>query len=80
MTTLSHAERLGKLREIVAGLNTDELAVLLFVADRLHKGRERYSALRLREDARDFIREALEEAVDLSAYAAMHLVRAGRVK
>ena len=69
-------DQVADLVRLARGLGADELAVLLFVAERLHGGREQYGALTLRTDTRDFVREALEEAVDLVAYAAMHLVRA----
>lgn len=64
-----------RLSTIAARLGTDEIAVLALVAQRLLLGRERYGALRLATDRRDFAREALEEAADGLAYAAAGLLR-----
>jgi len=68
----AHTERLQSLAQQLA---PDELAVLLLVAERLAKGRERYGALNLATDRRCFEIEALEEAADGLVYAAAALMR-----
>lgn len=64
------------VREFFAGWSVDELDVLGWVADRLNKGREDYGSLDLEADARDWLREAQEEATDLVAYAAIAAIKA----
>jgi hypothetical protein len=49
--------------------------VLLLVAERFAKGRERYGALDVEIDRRDFAVEALEEAADALVYVACGLMR-----
>lgn len=64
-----------RLVEICADLGADELRVLLLVAERLAKGRQRYGVLQVDNDGRDFRREALEEAADGLVYVACGLIR-----
>ena len=59
-------------------LGTDEGEVLALVAERLVMGRRAYGELHAATDARDFGREALEEAADGLVYVAAALVRSGR--
>jgi hypothetical protein len=61
----------------LAKLGADESAVLALVAERLAMGRELYGELHVADDARDFAREALEEAADGLVYVAAALVKAG---
>ncbi len=48
----------------------DELRVVDAILTRLELGRERYGALNLRADSRDWRREGDEELVDLAVYRA----------
>jgi hypothetical protein len=68
-------DALSRLTAVAADLGADELAVLLLVAERLDKGRERYGALNVERDRRDFAVEALEEAADALVYVACGLMR-----
>ena len=72
---MSGADMAAKLTAICAELGTDELRVLLLVAERLVKGRDRYGALQVDNDGRDFRLEALEEAADGLVYVACGLLR-----
>lgn len=69
------SEALMRLIALADGLGPDELAVLLLVVERLAKGRQRYGALRVGNDRRDFRLEALEEAADGLVYVACGLMR-----
>lgn len=64
-----------RLMATAADLGADELRVLLLVAERLAKGRQRYGELELGSDRRDFSHESLEEIADALVYAACALVR-----
>lgn len=66
-----------RLTEILPGLNTDELRLVVLVAERLAKGRRHYGPMNLATDRRNFTGEAVEELVDAAAYLAMQLLRAG---
>jgi len=72
MDGVSTAERLV---ELAAELGADELGVLLLVAERLRIGRQRYGALDVASDHRDFELESLEEIADALVYAACGLLR-----
>ncbi len=61
----------AELGATVKLLNTDELAVVCWVAVRLAAGRHAYGELRLGSDGRRFTVEAGQEAVDALAYLAM---------
>jgi hypothetical protein len=60
----------AELIAIAAGLNADELRVLVFVAVRLALGRECYGPLDVASDVRDFKRERAEEIADALVYSA----------
>jgi len=75
MTGTDGAGLVGQLRETAADLGTDELRVLVLVAERLAKGRQRYGALDIAGDRRDFRVETLEEVADGLVYAACALMR-----
>ena len=49
--------------------------MLRLIAERLLLGRRRYGELNLATDRRDFASEALEEAADMTVYAAAELLR-----
>lgn len=59
-------------------LGADERAVVALVRKRLELGAVQYGALDVVGDRRDWVREALEEALDLSVYLAAALLRLGR--
>ncbi len=63
---------------IVAELGEDEVEVLAEVATGLAGGRAVYGEMRVTGDARDFEREALDEARDGLVYVAAALIRARR--
>ena len=79
---LPRTDQQGRLDPLVAAaaqLGSDELAVLTLVAERLVQGRQRYGALHVAADPRDFRREALEEAADGLVYVACGLMQ-GRTR
>jgi hypothetical protein len=67
-----------RLGACAIGLNDDELAVLVVVAERLASGRAPYGPLVLATDRRNFRAEAAEEGMDAALYLAMHAVRAAK--
>ena len=75
--TMDGAGLAERLVEVAAALGTDEIRVLVLVAERLRIGRRRYGMLRLDTDRRCFPVEALEEAADGLVYAAVALMRQG---
>lgn len=77
MRRSNHAKMRGRLMTLVGTLSSDELSVLVLLAERLAAGQHTYGVLRVHEDGRNFPREALEESVDLAAYVAMALLRLG---
>jgi hypothetical protein len=50
------------------------LRILDLVGKRLAKGKKRYGKENISSDGRDFIQEALEEALDCAVYLAGHLI------
>ena len=50
------------------------LRILDLVGKRLAKGKKRYGKENISSDGRDFIQEALEEALDCAVYLAAHLI------
>ncbi len=62
---------------ICAELGTDELRVLVLVAERLRIGQRRYGRLDVATDRRDWHAEAGDEVADASVYAACGLLRQG---
>ena len=48
--------------------------IVRLIRKRLVKGEERYGKENIASDGRDFIQEALEEALDCSVYLAGHLI------
>ena len=79
MTATDGAGMAERLAEICAEVGTDELRVLLLVAERLATGRRRYGRFDLATDRRDFTHESLEEIADALVYAACALMR-GRTR
>ena len=75
MTSTNGAPLAERLVEICADLGADEMRVLVLVAERLAKGRQRYGALDVATDRRDFRHESLEEIADALVYAACGLMR-----
>ena len=70
-------EPTAELSAIVAELGADEVKMLVAIARRLAMGRRAYGPLDVKGDARDWKREATEEACDLSVYLACELLRRG---
>jgi hypothetical protein len=70
-------EPAAELSNVLQELGPDELRVLLAIARRLAVGRVQYGALDIRGDRRDWRKEAMEEACDLSVYMACELLRKG---
>ena len=50
------------------------LRILDLVGKRLAKGKKRYGKENISSDGRDFVQEALEEALDCAVYLAAHLI------
>ena len=50
------------------------LKILDLVGKRLAKGEKRYGKENISSDGRDFVQEALEEALDCAVYLAGHLI------
>ena len=50
------------------------LEILDLIGKRLVKGEQRYGKENISSDNRDFVQEALEEALDCSVYLAGHLI------
>ena len=50
------------------------LRILDLVGKRLAKGKKRYGKENISSDGRDFVKEALEEALDCAVYLAAHLI------
>ena len=48
--------------------------ILDLIEQRLNKGKKRYSKENISSDGRDFVKEALEEALDCAVYLAAHLI------
>ena len=48
--------------------------ILNLIEQRLAKGEKRYGKENISSDGRDFVQEALEEALDCSVYLAGHLL------
>lgn len=64
-----------ELAALLPELGADEQRVLLTIAKRLAMGRKQYGALDLATDPRTWTNEAYEEALDMSNYLAMAMVR-----
>ena len=50
------------------------LKILELIGKRLAKGEKRYGKENISSDGRDFVQEALEEALDCAVYLAGHLI------
>ena len=50
------------------------LRILDLIGKRLDKGKKRYNKENISSDGRDFVQEALEEALDCAVYLAAHLI------
>ena len=48
--------------------------ILNLIDQRLDKGKKRYGKENISSDGRDFVQEALEEALDCAVYLAAHLI------
>ena len=48
--------------------------ILNLIEQRLDKGKKRYGKENISSDGRDFVQEALEEALDCAVYLAAHLI------
>ena len=48
--------------------------ILDLIRKRLNKGKKRYGKENISSDGRDFVKEALEEALDCAVYLAAHLI------
>ena len=48
--------------------------ILNLIEQRLGKGKKRYGKENISSDGRDFVKEALEEALDCAVYLAAHLI------
>ena len=48
--------------------------ILDLIRKRLNKGKKRYGKENISSDGRDFVQEALEEALDCAVYLAAHLI------
>ena len=48
--------------------------ILNLIEQRLDKGKKRYGKENISSDGRDFVKEALEEALDCAVYLAAHLI------
>ena len=48
--------------------------ILNLIEQRLDKGKMRYGKENISSDGRDFVQEALEEALDCAVYLAAHLI------
>lgn len=70
--------QLVRLTAVAEQLGAGEIAVLLLVADRLHKGQAQYGNLDPATDRRDFRREAFEELADACVYLAADRLRGVR--
>lgn len=75
MTATDGADTAHQLLDVCAELGTEELRVLVLVAERLRVGQRRYGRFDLATDRRDFHHEALEEVADALVYAACGLMR-----
>lgn len=69
---------LDRLEEIAERLGSDEIEVLIQIANRILTGQEAYGAFDLDTDPRDFDGEAAEEAQDALVYLAAGKIRASR--
>tara|TARA_R100000008_G_scaffold86339_1_gene78997 strand:- start:1862 stop:2077 length:216 start_codon:yes stop_codon:yes gene_type:complete len=54
--------------------------IVELVAERIEKGKETYPDTIPREDERDFLHEALEEALDMCVYLAGEILRMKKLK
>jgi hypothetical protein len=65
----------GEIAAFLAAMSDDEVEVLLEICRRVDGGRKSYGPLRLREDVRDFPKEALNESLDQTFYLAGEVVK-----
>lgn len=69
------ADILNQLDDCTVVLPTEELKVLLAVAQGMLKGGKQYGPMRLGNDPRDMVQEALEEVRDALVYIGAKLVQ-----
>jgi hypothetical protein len=65
----------GRLGELIADMNQDELRVMLRIAERLTMGRRQYGPLELAGDKRDWRAEGAEELLDGTVYFAIQSLK-----
>ena len=70
----------GELGVLLAKMSDDEVEILLEMCRRIDAARKTYGPLRLREDARNFPKEALDESLDQTFYLAAEVVRQRRLR
>ena len=70
-------EQVNRLVDFARGMSTDELAVVVAVAEGLAKGRKTYGALRV-DNGHDWLTEAIEEARDQVVYLTAEVIRLRR--
>lgn len=70
----------GELGVLLSRMSDDELEIILEVCKRVDVGRRSYGPLRMREDKRDFPKEALAESLDQTFYLAAEVVRQRRLR
>lgn len=70
----------SEIATFVAKMSDDEVEVLLEICRRVDLGRRSYGPLRMREDARDFPKEALNESLDQTFYLAAECVKQRRLR
>lgn len=70
----------GDIATFIAKMSDDEVEVLLEICRRVDLGRRSYGPLRMREDARDFPKEALNESLDQTFYLAAECVKQRRLR
>lgn len=64
-----------ELQVLAQGLGEDEIRILVRVARRLEFGRQRYGLMDLKNDKRDFVKEATEEILDWLVYVESDIER-----
>ena len=70
---------LSALLALTAKLNSDEMAVLVEVAEGLVKGREVYGPLDVTDGRFEYVKEAQDELRDFIAYAGMQKIKLRRL-
>lgn len=58
-----------RLLELLDNMGTDEIKVMLYLAERLHAGAKKYGAINLSTDSRDWQEEIRQEVADAIMYS-----------